>query len=81
MSMETRLISKGFVLEQVGRMKGGQHHNGPVYYPAKITHPDFPDIVIQVGGGRSTTITNSNIAKSLFLLAIEEVEGIKFKTS
>lgn len=71
--MKKEDIQKGFVLEQMGRPKGGQHHNGPVYYPAKITHPDFPDIIIQVGSERSSTLNSMHIAATLFLLAIEEI--------
>jgi hypothetical protein len=74
-------LSKGFILEEYGKTKGGQHHNGPIYYPAKITHPDFPDIVIQVGGEHCTTLTAMNIAKHLFVLAIEEVYKVRIEHS
>lgn len=72
-------LNSGFIIEQVGRPKGGQHHNGPTYYPIKITHPDFDSIIIQVGGYRNGTISNLNLGKKLFIEAIESIHKIKIE--
>lgn len=78
-NIEAHEISREFVLEQKGRPKGAQHYNGPVYYPVSISHPDFPEIIIQVGGDGCSTIKAMNIARTLFFMAIEEVYKYKIE--